>query len=283
MSPTLETAPTEFVECGNINFAFRRMGPSTGTPLVLLQHFTGHMDAWDPLVVNGLAASRSLFVFDNAGVGRSNGKTPDSVEAMALDAERFLGALGLDRVDLLGYSLGGFIAQVLAARSPARFRGLILVGTAPPGGEEHLLQVLAEAATHTEAPDIRLPLFFTQSAASQKAGRAFLARARARTVDRDLESGEAIRQAQAKALIDWCAHKDPTFPLLKRIRQPALVVSGSDDTMLPDGNAYTLFKQLPAAQLILYPDAGHGALFQYPDLFVAHAQLFLGGLERKPQ
>ena len=194
---------------------------------------------------------------------------------MALDTEKFLGALGLERVDLLGYSLGGFIAQLLAARSPTRVRGLLLVGTAPPGGEEHLLQVLAEAASHTEAPDARLPLFFTRSVASQKAGRAFLARAGARTVERDPESGEAVRRAQAKALIEWCAHKDSTYPLLKRITQPTLVVSGSDDTMLPAGNAYTLFKQLLAAQLILYPDAGHGALFQYADLFVAHADLFL--------
>jgi pimeloyl-ACP methyl ester carboxylesterase len=235
------------------------------------------MDSWDPAVVNGLAASRPVIVFDNTGVGKSSGKTPDYVAQMAVEAGRFIAALGYDKVDLLGYSLGGFVAQLLTFNNAGLVRKLILAGTAPQGGEEHLLKVLEEAHAHKEAPDVRLPLFFTPSEASQEAGLAFIKRAGARTVDRDPESGDDVSKAQAKALIDWCASKDPSNAVLGAISQPVLVVSGSNDTMLPDGNAYFMFKHLKNAQLILYPDSGHGALFQYPALFVEHVVRFLEG------
>ena len=140
---TLETAPTRYVEGHGIRFAYRRLGPSTGTPLVLLQHFSGNIDAWDPAVVNALAADRPVIAFDNAGVGRSTGQTPDNVAAMARDAVDFIDLLGLSEVDLLGFSLGGCVAQQIAAEHGRLVRKLILVGTAPKGGEEHLLAVLA--------------------------------------------------------------------------------------------------------------------------------------------
>jgi pimeloyl-ACP methyl ester carboxylesterase len=234
------------------------------------------MDSWDPDVVNGLAASRPVIVVDNTGVGKSSGNTPDNVHQMMVDIEQFITALGLSKVDLLGFSLGGFVAQALAVRNPGLVRKMILVGTAPQGGEEHLLKVLEEAFSHKESPDVRLPLFFTPSDASQAAGRAFLKRASVRTVDRDPESGKAISDPQAKALIDWCANKDSKSSILKAIDHPVLVISGSNDTMLPDANAYFMFKHLKDAHLILYPDSGHGALFQYSILFVDHVVLFLG-------
>jgi len=272
---TLETAPTRYVEGNGIRFAYRKLGPSTGTPLILLQHFSGNIDAWDPAVVNVLAVDRPVIVFDNAGVGRSTGQTPDSIEAMARDAVTFIELLGFSKVDLLGYSLGGCVAQQIAAGHGRLVRKLILVGTAPQGGEEHLLAVLQDAFSHTEAPDIRLPLFFTKSTASQSSGLAFLKRVKVRKEDRDTESGKAVTDPQAKALITWCATPDPVHAMLRAITQPALVVSGSHDTMLPADNAYTMFKALSNAQLLLYPDSGHGALFQHHEFFVSHVRTFL--------
>ncbi len=271
----LETAPTRYIESGGIRFAYRHLGPAGGTPMVLLQHFSGNIDAWDPAVVNALAADRPVIAFDNAGVGRSTGQTPDNVPAMSRDAVAFIDQLGLSEVDLLGFSLGGCVAQQIAAERRRLVRKLILVGTAPKGGEEHLLAVLQEALSQTAAPDPRLPLFFTKSAASQAAGMAFLKRAKARTEDRDTDNGSAVTDPQARALIAWCAAPDAGQAMLRAISQPTLVVSGKQDTMLPADNAYAMFKALSNAQLILYPDSGHGALFQYHALFTGHVRTFL--------
>ncbi|MGY3370880.1 pimeloyl-ACP methyl ester carboxylesterase [Bradyrhizobium sp. GM2.4] len=172
---SLETARTEFIEAGGMRFAFRRLDPAKGMPLVLLQHFTGNMDSWDPAVVNRLAETRPVIVFNNAGVGTSSGATPDNVERMAADAETFIRALDLGEVDLLGFSLGGMIAQVLAARGTGLVRKMIVAGAAPRGGEEHLMAVVNDAFARGAA-DVRLPLFFTPSEASQRAGRGFIAR-----------------------------------------------------------------------------------------------------------
>ena len=191
------------------------------------------------------------------------------------DAVAFIDLLGLSEVDLLGFSLGGCVAQQIAAEHGRLVRKLILVGTAPKGGEEHLLAVLQEAFSQTEAPDPRLPLFFTKSSASQSAGLAFLKRAKVRKDDRDTDNGSAVTDPQAKALITWCATPDPEHAMLRAIRQPTLVVSGSHDTMLPADNAYAMFKALSNAQLILYPDSGHGALFQHHEMFVSHVRTFL--------
>jgi pimeloyl-ACP methyl ester carboxylesterase len=272
---TLETAPTLYIEGDGIRFAYRRLGPATGTPLVLLQHFSGNIDAWDPAVVNALAVDRPVIAFDNTGVGRSTGQTPDNVAAMARDAVAFIYLLSLSEVDLLGFSLGGFVAQQIAAGHERLVRKLILVATAPKGGEEHLLAVLQEAFSETDAPDPRLPLFFTRSSASRSSGLAFLKRTKVRKHDRDTDKGSAVADPQAKALITWCATPDPGHAMLRAIRQPAFVVSGSHDTMLPADNAYAMFKQLRNAQLALYPDSGHGVLFQHHEMFVSHIRTFL--------
>jgi len=272
---SLETVPTRYIEGHGIRFAYRRLGPATGTPLVLLQHFSGNIDGWDPAVVNALAADRPVIAFDNAGVGRSTGQTPDNVATMARDAVDFIDLLGLLEVDLLGFSLGGCVAQQIAAEHGQLVRKLILVGTAPKGGEEHLLAVLQEAFSQTDAPDPRLPLFFTKSSASRSSGLAFLKRTKLRKDDRDTDNRSAVTDPQAKALITWCATPDPGHAILRAIRQPTLVVSGSHDTMLPANNAYAMSRELRNAQLVLYPDSGHGALFQHHDTFVSHVRTFL--------
>ncbi len=271
---SLETARTDYLDVGDVRFAFRRLGPTKGTPLILLQHFTGTMDAWDPAVVNSLAETRPVIVFNNLGIGASTGRTPDTVEQMAADAEAFLRGLDLPKVDLLGFSLGGMLAQILAVQHPDLIRKIIIAGAAPRGGEEHLLEVVDQAFSRG-APDVRLPLFFTPSEESQNAGRAFIARATARKEDRDADSGDDVSEPQAKAIIGWCASKDEGDATLRAIAQPALIVHGSDDTMFPSINAYAMFKAMTNAQLVLYPDSGHGALFQYPARFVAHCRTFL--------
>lgn len=272
---TLETAPTRFIEANGIGFSYRELGLKEGTPLVCLQHFTGTMDTWDPAVINALATKRPVIVFNNRGIGGSGGDTPDTVAAMANDAIAFLRALGLTKVHLLGFSLGGMVAQVIAGEEPSLVEKVILAGTAPQGGEQHLMEVLKEAFSDPSVGDPRLPLFFTKSSSSRAAGSLFLQRASVRTMHRDPDSGESIATAQANAIIGWCSIQDPSAHLLRAMTQPALIVCGSDDTMFPDRNSYLMFKQLRNAQLVLYPDAGHGAIFQHHELFVDHADLFL--------
>lgn len=276
MSTKLETAPTQFIEAKGIRFSYRKLGPETGVPLILLQHFTGTIDAWDPSVVNDLAVDRPVFAFNNTGVGSSTGAVPNNVQQMAEDAEEFILALGLGEVDLLGFSLGGFLAQVIAPRGKVKVRKLIVAGSAPKGGEEHLLQVVEEAFAKN-ARDVRLPLFFTATETSQRAGSDFIDRTQLRKSDRDPESGENVSNPQAAAIIGWCAETDQGHASLRAIKQPTLIVHGSDDTMFPSANAYEMFKNMSDATLIIYPDSGHGALFQYPDTFVAHVQTFLRG------
>jgi Predicted hydrolases or acyltransferases (alpha/beta hydrolase superfamily) len=273
-----QTEPTQFVEAAGIRFAYRRFGQTGGVPLVFLQHFTGTMDSWDPLVVDGFARARPVILFDNAGVARSSGSTPDNVQAMAEHAVAFITALGLKQVDLLGFSLGGFIAQVIAAEHPELVRRMILAGTGQEGGEgiRNLPQVLEQARQHS--PDeLRLFLFFEQTPTSQRAGREFLARQARRTADRDPESSEQTVGAQFTAIVAWGADADGRATArLQRITQPVLIVNGKNDIMVPTVNSFAMFRQLPRARLTLYPDSGHGGLFQYADAFVNEGVRFLG-------
>lgn len=272
---TLETAPTQYIETNGVKFSYRALGPKSGTPLVLLQHFTGTMDAWDPAVVNALAKSRPVVVFNNRGVGASNGVVADNVAQMTTDAYAFIQALGYNKVDLLGFSLGGFIAQELAAQHPELVHKVILAGTTYQGGGNHLMQVLSEAFSRVNAPDPRDYLFFSQSDAGKKAASAFLSRVYARTKGRDPESGKEIADAHGKALIVWTSTPDPEYTTLKSIQQPVLIVTGSNDTMLNTEGSITLYRQIKNAQLVLFPDSNHGSIFQYHNSFVNTANYFL--------
>lgn len=271
----LETTPTQYIETNGVKFSYRALGPTSGTPLVFLQHFTGTMDAWDPAVVNALAKTRPVIVFNNRGVGATNGVVADNVAQMTADAYSFIQALGYQKVDLLGFSLGGFVAQELAAQHPERVNKVILAGTTHQGGGNHLMKVLGEAFSRANAPDPRDYLFFSQSEAGKKAGAEFLSRVYARTKDRDPESGKEIADAHGKALIVWTSTPDPNYATLKAIQQPVLVVTGSNDTMLDTAGSITLYQQIKNAQLVLYPDSNHGSIFQYHDSFVNTANYFL--------
>jgi len=279
-SASATTAPTQFIKTRLETYAYRRFGRGAALPLVCLQHFTGTLDNWDPAVADPLARGREVILFESAGLGRSTGAVPTSIPGMAEHFIAFAEAIGLTQVDVLGFSLGGMIAQQVALEHPALVRRMLLVGTAPEGGEDIM---------HIEKPELRkiledrtltgyqvlVKLFFTPSEASQAAGRAFTARLSARTEDREPLSGPNVAQAQIAAFRAWERVDGERFAKLRRITQPCLVVNGVRDTMIPVRNSYFLGEHLPNAMLLTYPDAGHGSLFQYHEAFVRQASLFL--------
>jgi len=273
-----ETTPTRFVSAGEVRFAYWRFGNPSGTPLVFLQHFRGSMDNWDPALLNGFAQDRTVITFDNAGIGFSSGEVPDNVAAMAQHALDFLDALQLGQVDLLGFSLGGYIAQHLTLSRPQLVRRLILAGTGPGKGEgtQDLNPTILDAASLPPSPNGVLQLFFEPTETSQAAGAAFLQRLQTRAGERDpFLTGPGV-QAQRTALTRWDRDENAAYPRLREITHPVLVASGSHDLIIPTVNAVRLAQRLPNAQLIIYPDSGHGFLFQYHTLFGKHATLFLG-------
>jgi pimeloyl-ACP methyl ester carboxylesterase len=280
-----QTAPTQFVEANGIRFAYRRFGKPAGVPLVFNQHFTGTMDHWDPAVTDGLAATREVILFNNAGISSTNGEVPTSVEEMAANAATFIKALGLAKVDVLGFSLGGLIAQEITLQAPDLVRRLVLVGTGPRSGEG-MATLTPEAqeifgASYEKPDHLWLRVHFTASAKSQAAGHEFLRRFRLRTENRDPEVNEKVAPAQIEAIGKWGAPQENPFEYLKSIRQPTLVINGSHDVIIYSVNSFILQQHLPNAQLILYPDANHGSQYQYPKRFVQHVSLFLSEEEAR--
>lgn len=276
---TSQTAATQLIDVKGTSFAYREFGAPSTIPLVFLHHLTATLDDWDPALLDGLAETRHVIIFDNRGVGRSGGVTPDSVAAMERDAAAFLDAKGLKQVDLLGFSLGGFIAQRLAVTRPALVRRLILAGSGPAGGEG----ISNVAATLTEgmkkgAAQGKHPksfLFFSPTSSSQRAGQEFLTRLAARKQHLDTPASNETIQAQLKAIAAWGSPSSAKEVDLGAIQQPVLVVNGNRDIMCPTSNSIALFEKLGNAQLSLYPDSGHGALFQHSPSFVEQVARFL--------
>ncbi|MBV9333742.1 MAG: alpha/beta hydrolase [Candidatus Eremiobacteraeota bacterium] len=272
------TTATRFEQTPLETYAYRRFGAGAGLPLLCLQHFTGTLDNWDPAVVDALASEREVILFESAGIGRSTGAVPNSIPEMARHAFAFISALGVTRVDVLGFSLGGMVAQQMAIEQPKTVRKMVLAGTAPEGGEDIM---------HTEAPALKsifddftgyerlARLFFTQTANGVAAGEAFVSRLQERRNDREPLASSQVAPAQIAAFRAWERYDGERFEKLSRIQQPCLVVSGVRDIMIPVRNSYMLAEHISKATLVVYPDAGHGSLFQYNRSFVTQARLFL--------
>ena len=274
------TAPTQFIGTKLEKYAYRRFGKGSALPLLCLQHFTGTLDNWDPAVTDPLASGREMILFESAGLGRSTGEVPTSIPAMAAHALAFVDALGVAQVDILGYSLGGMIAQEIALERPSLVRKMLLVGTAPEGGEDIMHMEKPELKKITDDRNLAglqrlVKLFFAPSASSQAAGEAFIARLAQRKQDREPLSGPNVAKAQIAAFRAWEAFTGERFAKLRKISQPCLVANGVFDNMIPVRNSYMLSEHLPNAMLITYPDAGHGSLFQFHGSFVRQASIFL--------
>ena len=271
-------APTRTVSVGGVDFAYRELGPTTGIPVVLLTHLAAVLDNWDPRVVDGIAAQHHVIAFDNRGVGASGGSTPNTIEAMARDAVAFIRALGFEQVDLLGFSMGGMIAQLVAADHPRLVRKVILTGTGPAGGVG-ITKVTRLSHFDTlrglfTLQDPKQFLFFTRTPAGRLAGKEFLARLKEHTENRDKRISLRSYGAQLKAIHRW---GQQTPDDLSVIQQPVLVANGESDRMVPTTNSVDLAQRLPNADLVVYPDAGHGGIFQFHEQFVERALAFLGG------
>jgi pimeloyl-ACP methyl ester carboxylesterase len=274
---THQTARTQFIDVGDVRFAYRRFGRRRGFPLLLLNYWAANMDDWDPKVTNGLAADHDVVLFDNAGVGSSTGETPSNVAAMTRDVVKFCRALDLKKFNILGFSLGGMIAQQLAFEYPDMVRSIILLGTGPRGGEG---MTFTELSLDELADPVALLMtsFFTPSEASTAAGRAYVERLKLRATDRDAPISTKSAGAQLEAIREWGAvPSSDRFGMLGKIRQRTLIAHGSKDIVVIPINAFLLAQHLPDALLVMYPDSSHGAASQHADVFLEHARLFLNG------
>jgi pimeloyl-ACP methyl ester carboxylesterase len=274
------TAPIELLRTTDETYAYRRIGGGFRRPLLCLQHFTGTLDNWDPAVTDPLGDGREVILFDSAGVGRSTGKVPATVAGMAAHALAFLDGLCVTNCDVLGFSLGGMVAQQMALDRPSIIHRMILVGTAPRGGDDIMHLDKPSLARHLGDPTLKgyavlQKIFFPPTASGQAAGEAFIARLAQRTDDLDTPSGPDVAAAQIAAFREWEQASGPRFADLKGIHQPTLVVNGLYDEMIPVANSYRLAENLPNAVLLAYPDSGHGSLFQYPQSFTRQASAFL--------
>lgn len=280
MTDTHLTTPTRFLAVGGTRLAYRRWGNENAghPPLLLLQHFRGGMDHWDPVMTDGLAEGREVILYNGRGVASSEGTPRTRIEDMADDAAAFVRALGLQKIDLLGFSLGGFQALDLTWRHPTLVRKLMLLGTGPRGGDPEMEpQVLTAAPRPVPTFEDFVYLFFGRSAQAGQAAREFWQRRHAR-VDQDPPSSQEVAKAQIEANMLYLPRlsEDDPFAYLRSIQQPTFILNGVNDVMIPTVNSFYMARNMPNAQLFIYPDCGHGAQFQCPQRFLQHAVQFLG-------
>ena len=269
-------APARTVSAGGVTFAYRELGPKGGIPVVFFVHLAATLDNWDPRIVDPIAKDHHVITFDQRGVGASTGKVPDSIEAMADDAYTFIRALGFDKIDIFSFSLGGFIAQALVVKHPELVRKLVLTGTGPAGGKDidkvagtTYYDILRAALTRSDAKEF---LFFNRNATGKPAAKAFIKRLRERTVDRDAPIKVKAFQTQLNAIKKW-GRSAPAD--LSKITQPTLIANGDNDRMVPSVLSEDLHRRITGSELIIYPDSGHGGIFQFHDKFAPVAVEFL--------
>jgi pimeloyl-ACP methyl ester carboxylesterase len=268
--------PTRTIDIGGVPFVYRELGPTGGVPVVFLHHLMAVLDSWDPRVIDGLAAHRRVIAFDNRGVGASGGSVPDNIEEMGEDAIAFIRAMGLEQVDLLGFSLGGGVAQMVALQAPRLVRRMILAGTGPRGsGDLEEVTKVAVGAYVKGALTLKDPrtfLFFPRDPEGKRAAKDYLARLKERTQDRDRGISLQARRAQLKAIRNAGQSKPDDLSL---ITQPVFVVNGDHDLMVASSHSADMARRLPNARLTIYPNSGHGGVFQHHRQFVTEALEFL--------
>ncbi|WAU81137.1 alpha/beta hydrolase [Streptomyces sp. Qhu-G9] len=269
-------APARTVSAGGVTYAYRELGPKGGIPVVFFVHLAATLDNWDPRIVDPIAQGRHVIAFDNRGVGASTGQVPDSVEAMADDAYTFIRALGYDKIDVFSFSLGGMVAQALVVKHPELVRKLVLTGTGPKGGKDMdkvarvtYWDILRATLTRSDPKEF---LFFNRNATGKPAARAFVNRLKERTVDRDVDIKTKAFQTQLKAIKKW-GRSAPDD--LSTLTQPTLIANGDNDRMVPSVLSEDLHQRIKGSELIIYPDSGHGGIFQFHDRFAPVAVEFL--------
>lgn len=272
-----KNVPTKSLKGGDVTFAYRELGKhNAGVPLVCLIHLAAVLDNWDPRVIDGLAAKHHVVTFDNRGVGASSGSPANSIEQMARDAITFIKTMGFEQVDLFGFSMGGMIAQEIALMEPQLIRKLIITGTGPAGGEGisrvgriTYYDMLRGFLTFQDPKQF---LFFTRTPSGISAGKEFLGRLKERTENRDKDISPRALLGQLRALRHWAAKKPADLSI---IRHPVLVANGESDRMVPSKNTHDLARRIPNSELIIYPDSGHEAVFQFHADFVPRVLKFL--------
>lgn len=269
-------APARSITADGVTYAYRELGPKGGIPVILFVHLAATLDNWDPRIIDPIAKEHHVIAFDNRGVGASSGQVPDSVEAMADDAYTFIRALGFDRVDIFSFSLGGFVAQALVIKHPDLVRKLILTGTGPAGGKDidkvagtTYWDMLRATLTRSDPKEY---LFFNRNATGKPAARAFVNRLKERTVERDAEISLKAFRTQLAAIKKW-GRSAPAD--LSTITQPTLIANGDNDRMVPSVLSEDMHRRIPGSELVIYPDSGHGGIFQFHDSFAPVAVEFL--------
>lgn len=270
-------AETRLLEAAGVEFAYRRFGRAAGLPLVLLQHFRGNLDNWDPALTDALAAEREVILVDYPGVGSSTGEPSSSIRETAAHMIKLVGALGLERIDLLGFSIGGFVAQEIALVRPTLIRRLVLAATGPKGapGMHGWRDDIAAAARGESKPENLLYIMFAHTDTSQAKGKEFLNRFLQRRDGRDTPTSDTARDAQYDAIVEWGIPDHGALQRLTGIQSPTLVLQGDDDLMIPTKLSHLLTGLIPDSRIRTYPDAAHGFLFQYPTEVAAEVNKFL--------